>query len=144
MIYIFDLDGTLANIDHRLRYIQGEKKDWETFYKECVGDAPIHATLSILKALQKSGAEIYILTGRSDEVANETINWLDIYGIVHGTYRLIMRPEGNHRRDDILKKQWYVSFPKQIRGDIVAVFEDRENVVAMWRELGVMCYQVVQ
>jgi FMN phosphatase YigB (HAD superfamily) len=34
MIYIFDIDGTLADISHRLHFIQQEPKDWRGFYSE--------------------------------------------------------------------------------------------------------------
>ena len=32
MLYIFDIDGTLADNTHRLHFIQGEVKDWEGFH----------------------------------------------------------------------------------------------------------------
>jgi hypothetical protein len=39
-IYIFDLDGTIAHIDHRKHFIEGERKSWSRFYKACVDDTP--------------------------------------------------------------------------------------------------------
>lgn len=35
---IVDLDGTLANIDHRLHYIKQNKPDWNAFYGACKDD----------------------------------------------------------------------------------------------------------
>jgi len=35
MIYIFDIDGTLADVSHRLHYITGETKDWDAFFAAC-------------------------------------------------------------------------------------------------------------
>ena len=31
MNYIFDIDGTLMNIDHRRHFVEGETKDWKSF-----------------------------------------------------------------------------------------------------------------
>ena len=54
MTYIFDIDGTLADCSHRLHYISGENKDWDTFYKECVNDKPIMDVVEILWSLQET------------------------------------------------------------------------------------------
>ena len=75
-LYIFDLDGTLADITHRLHYIQQDKKDWRGFFAACVDDAPILPTIRTLQALHKSGADVWIWSGRSDECKAQTVKWL--------------------------------------------------------------------
>ena len=35
-LYIFDLDGTLALIDHRRHLVEGETKDWPAFFRACM------------------------------------------------------------------------------------------------------------
>lgn len=42
-LYIFDLDGTLALIEHRLHFIQGPKKDWRGFFGAVGDDSPNEA-----------------------------------------------------------------------------------------------------
>jgi hypothetical protein len=52
-----------------------------------------------------------------------------------------MRPEGERREDCEVKRELLA----QIRADgynPVMVFEDRDRVVAMWREEGLRCLQV--
>ena len=44
-IIIFDLDGTLALIEHRVHHITAETPDWQAFYAACVDDLP-HSRLS--------------------------------------------------------------------------------------------------
>jgi len=39
-IIIFDLDGTLALIGHRVHHITSEKPDWTAFYTACADDLP--------------------------------------------------------------------------------------------------------
>lgn len=45
---IVDIDGTVADLRHRLHFIQGEKKDWDAFYARVSGDFPIESTLSVI------------------------------------------------------------------------------------------------
>lgn len=154
-IYIFDLDGTLADCAHRLHYISGEKKDWRAFFAASAHDAPINHVIQTLQALRRGGAEIWVWTGRSDEVVGETEQWLHDHGIFRevpmlswepwpnvDTFR--MRKAGDHRRDDVLKAEWLsqVEPPEFARLKLGGVFEDRGRVVAMWRECGIPCYQV--
>lgn len=149
-LYIFDLDGTLANCAHRLCYINGETKNWRAFFEACADDRPIHSTIATLKALRRSGAEIRIWTGRSDEVRVLTLEWLHRHGCMRSLWNplrraseLRMRKAGDHRPDHELKLEWLNAEIDWWGGEyITAVFEDRARVVQMWREAGVPCYQV--
>lgn len=152
-LYIFDLDGTLANAEHRLHHIKGKKKDWRAFFAACANDTPMAETIRTLRALRKGGAEIWVWTGRSDEVRAETEEWLHKHGIFKSVplltwepFRapetLLMRPEGDHQPDHKLKFGWLADLEPPERNRLTAVFEDRDQVVAMWREAGVPCFQV--
>lgn len=48
----------------------------------------------------------------------------------------------DHTPDDKLKKRWLDEMHWDDRSRIVAVFEDRARVVAMWRAAGIPCFQV--
>lgn len=39
--YIFDIDGTIADLSHRLPHIQKEPKDWDAFFGCVADDAPM-------------------------------------------------------------------------------------------------------
>jgi len=41
MIYLFDIDGTIANLSHRLHFIQQEPADWNAFFMSAGDDEPI-------------------------------------------------------------------------------------------------------
>jgi phosphoglycolate phosphatase-like HAD superfamily hydrolase len=148
-LYIFDLDGTLADCSHRLPYITGEKKDWRAFFAACVDDKPIEPAIRTLKALTRS-AEVWIWTGRSDEVRGETVKWLhDHVGVFHSFWNpmrapeaLTMRAAGDHTPDHKLKYGWLADLEPPERNRLTAVFEDRSSVVQMWRDAGVPCFQV--
>lgn len=139
-MYIFDLDGTLADISHRLHYLNGENSDWDAFFAACPEDKPINHVISIAHALLRECMCVEIWTGRSEAVREQTERWLGDQRIVYSKLR--MRADGDHRHDDIIKKEWLEERRKEGLADPVAVFEDRDSVVKMWRDSGVPCYQV--
>lgn len=142
MIYIFDLDGTLADISHRRHFIEGDKKDWDAFYSACTEDEPIRPVADMLSLLDKAGHWVWIWTGRSDAVEEQTRDWLSYNGIYY--HQLVMRPARDHSPDHRLKEKWLSEVPIIPRGEIAGVFEDRSRVVEMWRDNGLTCYQVAK
>ena len=56
-------------------------------------------------------------------------------------YSLIMRKQGDFRADDIVKKELYETYLKD-KFNVLCVFDDRDKVVKMWREEGILCNQV--
>ena len=140
MINIFDLDGTLADLKHRRHFVDGTDggKDWKAFHAACVDDAPIWPVIVTFTELA-AGADCWIVSGRSDEVREQTKAWLDAHGIRPD--RLLMRTAGDYTPDDVLKESWLLSWTQEERDRIVAVFDGRDRVVAMWRRHGLVCFQ---
>lgn len=151
--FIFDIDGTIADCSHRLHHIQppaglihfepGEtdwKPDWDTFYSLCVNDKPIENVCHLLRVLQWN-SEVIFVTGRSEKFRNHTTEWLKTQLGSFPEYHLFMRADGDHRPDYEIKKEIYEKHIKD-KFNILGVFEDRDQVVKMWRELGLTCYQV--
>ena len=141
MVAIFDLDGTLALIEHRQHYVRGKRKNWDKFFTECINDLPNRPIIEIAERLQRTGVEIIIFSGRSEVVREQTLEWLKKYFSV--PFTLIMRPDKNYTPDDVLKKQWLenASYIKD-KSEILCVFDDRQRVVDMWRKEGLTCLQV--
>ena len=183
-LYIFDLDGTLALIDHRRHLVErpvctvcgghGDptgmytkctgcnglqvnssgltldknfKPNWDAFFKACVDDKPIQATIHAMNHLLNSlECDVYIWTGRSDVARDETLAWLQTHAGVHEDEfkNVRMRPHGCFTPDHILKREWLDSMSPYDRKRLTAVFEDSKRVVDMWRGQGVMCFQVAE
>ena len=144
--YVFDIDGTIADLSHRLHHISEEfddhgmkrKKDWNAFFAEVHKDAPIPHIIELARALALSSRVIYV-SGRSDECRNQTAHWLDLHKLPDG--RLYMRKAGDHRPDNQVK----LDLLKQLRADgfrPIMAFDDRNQVVHMWRSAGIPCAQV--
>lgn len=146
-LYIFDLDGTLALIEHR-RPILGEatRDRWLRFFDACDRDAPNTPVIATMEQLRRSGAEVWIFSGRSDVVRAKTVAWL----ARHTSFTeeeldgplLTMREASDTTADDLLKRRWLDAMLLDDRQRLVAAFDDRERVVQMWRASGVACFQV--
>lgn len=136
MKIIFDLDGTLALTEHRSHFLEREKKDWRAFYEACDQDRPCHPIIRTLQALYTTGADVEIWSGRSKEVLDKTIAWLENEGL--GLIPIKMREIGDHRPDTDIKEEWLNECDVKPQ----LIFEDRASVVAMWRSHGIICAQV--
>lgn len=138
--YVFDLDGTLANLTHRRPYVEGEMKDWRGFFAACAHDAPIPPVIELLLRLWNTKTvRVEIWSGRSDEVRAETEAWLAANGI-SSSLLTRMRKAGDHKPDDVLKREFLAD--SDARPDII--FDDRKRVVDMWRAEGLTCFQVAE
>ena len=142
MIYIFDIDGTLADLSHRLHFIQGEKKDWAGFFAGCEEDEPISEVIQVVRALAHYGChKIIMITGRSDEIKGKTLTWLVENNVPCD--KLYMRKAGDHREDSIVKSELLDEVLAGVQLSYIAgVFEDRQQVVDMYRARGLRVFQV--
>lgn len=142
-LYIFDLDGTLALTEHRSHLVRCENPDWKAFFAACVDDEPNIPVVNTLLALLESGAEIRIWTGRSSEVMEQTQQWLMTHlGDAAESIEMCMRIEGDYTPDEEIKATWYDALREIDKRSLVAIFDDRQKVVDMWRDKGVACFQV--
>ena len=141
-IVIFDLDGTLALIDKRrdLATKDNGKFDWDVFFNpdNISLDLPNQPVIDMANLLSKQGFRIFILSGRSDVTHQATVNWLNDNGIWWD--HLVMRPQNHlYLPDNDLKQMWLDSIGKD---NVAMVFDDRNQVVDMWRQNGLTCFQV--
>lgn len=140
-VVFFDLDGTLSLTDHRQHYVRGDNKDWDAFYDMCHLD-PVHEPVArIAYSLWASGWTVYILSGRSDQVRDKTVAWLEDAGIQYD--KLQMREQGDYTPDHELKERWFLRMQHQGINPTI-VFDDRDKVVKMWRANGITCCQVAE
>lgn len=141
--YLFDIDGTLADCSHRIHHIQGEKKDWDSFFGACHLDTPIEHIINLARALYYSDAfaKIVYVSGRSDQCRAQTELWMREHAVPLGP--LYMRKAGDHRDDDVIKLELLAQLKADGYEPIMA-FDDRNRVVAAWRSAGIPCAQVAE
>ena len=138
-IVIVDIDGTIAKVGDRLKYLQQEPKDWDSFYEHCDEDEPIEDSIRVVKDLYFCGYNIVFCTGRRESVRTKTMEWIKKYLNFNPCgYRLLMRKDNDWRHDTEVKPQM-LDFPAS---EVLFVLEDRNSMVKKWRELGYTCLQV--
>jgi len=131
-----DIDGTIANLTHRLKYIKEEPKDYLLFYSNelVFQDGFIADTFYDVKDYaEENNAEIVFFSGRSSECRDGTEAWLKEHTGISEPL-LFMRNEGDRRPDTVVKEQMYNSVFNE--GDVLRVYDDRPSVIRMWREKG--------
>lgn len=138
-IVIVDIDGTVAKVGDRLKYLKHAKPDYDKFYASCFNDAPIQVIIDLVNNLSEN-YKIVFCTGRREQVREITEKWLISNGLINYSL-LLMRPNGDKRHDTEVKpEQLKLAGIKLER--IAFVLEDRNSMVKKWRKLGVKCLQV--
>jgi len=129
---IFDIDGTLA-------HAQGKRGifDWNKVGVDTV-DEKVRETV---KAYKKAGYTIIIVTGRDGLSAKGTEQWFRANNIPFD--HLYTKGENDFRKDSITKVEIFNTFIKG-KFNVLCAYDDRDQAVAMWRELGIKCYQVAE
>ncbi|MFC7527690.1 AAA family ATPase [Actinoplanes sp. GCM10030250] len=129
---LVDIDGTVALMAGRSPY------DWGRVGE----DEPNPAVITAVRAMHAAGHAIVFCSGRDEVCRPETEAWLDLFvGVPYEA--LFMRPAGDSRKDSIVKRE---IFDREVsdRWRIVGVFDDRQQVVRMWRALGLTVFQVAE
>lgn len=136
-----DLDGTLANLNHRLHYVRREgKKDWGGFFRECGNDGLYDCVAGVVRLEATAGTDIVFCSGRDEEQCRDlTKDWLESHGF--STKNLVMRPKLNYKSDNITKIMLY-KYEIEPYYNVKYVLDDRDQVVEAWRKLGLVCFQV--
>lgn len=137
-LYVFDLDGTLADLTHRLHYVRDGNRYWDKFFEEVDKDVPIQWVINLLDIVRHNG-EVLILSGRSSVSESKTREWLKKHSVLYDY--LVMRPEGNHKPDFFLKKWMLEDILRDSDFKVQFIVDDRQSVVDMWRKNG---YNVLQ
>jgi predicted kinase len=135
---IFDLDGTLADCTHRLHHVTNGRKDWDAFFAGIAGDTLVEPIADLTDMAGMWDAAVILCSGRPEKCRATTTAWLGENRIEYD--RLYMRPDADMRPDHVVKRQ----ILDGIRADgyePFLVIDDRESVVRMWRDEGLVCLQ---
>lgn len=126
---ICDLDGTLALHNGRNPY------DASTCDQDLVNKPVAEA----IWRYGKDGYKILFTSGRDEMYREQTMKFLAKAGMP--TYELFMRPMGDRRKDHVVKLELYQRYIHGIY-NVEVVFDDRQRVVDMWRDIGLTVFQV--
>ena len=127
---ICDIDGTLAHMKDRNPY------DWKR-----VGEDEVDPVIKNLLDSLREEYVIFLVSGRSEACREETEKWLTENDISYDM--LFMRPEDDVRKDSTLKRELFENYIR-LHYNVEFVLDDRNQVVEMWRSLGLKCLQVAE
>lgn len=127
---IVDIDGTLAHMNGRKPY------EWSK-----VGTDIVDETIKSLISLINHKYKIILLSGRDGVCRPETEQWLKVNNVYYD--ELFMRDVNDNRKDSIIKLELFNNHIKD-NYDIQFVLDDRNQVVEMWRSIGLKCFQVAK
>jgi hypothetical protein len=133
---IFDLDGVLADALHRQHFLHRDEPDWAGFYGGVHSDGVIEAGRALAAAM-RDDLSIVVLTGRIDDVADVTRQWLDENGLRWDL--LVCRPpdEDDSSRHAVDYKREEIGRLRQHGIDPVLAIDDNRRIVEMYGEFGI-------
>lgn len=136
MIYVFDIDGTIANNEHRSHLLPSSNlnltSSWKDYNKACSGDSPIIPMIKMMNALAEP-SQVYIMTSRSDQVEWRALEWLQDNDVEYDS--IYMRSRNDNRKDYKIKEEWLNEISGGYKGNVV-IFEDNPKVIKHLRSRG--------
>ena len=129
---VFDIDGVLADVRHRLHHVRSRPKDWEAFFAGASEDPPLDEGLGAVGAADRAGHVVMYLTGRPERCRVATVTWLADQGLPAGD--LFMRADADRRPARITKVATLRRLSRRFR--IEAFVDDDAAVVEAVRAAG--------
>ncbi|MFN2636826.1 MAG: AAA family ATPase [Gemmatimonadaceae bacterium] len=127
---LVDIDGTVALMADRSPFD-------ETRVHEDLPNLPV---IHLVRDLYATGRQVVFLSGRTDACKAETARWLQTHvGVPYEG--LHMRRAGDGRKDSVVKAELFDEHVREVY-DVACVLDDRDQVVRMWRDLGLTVLQV--
>jgi phosphoglycolate phosphatase-like HAD superfamily hydrolase len=122
-VAVIDLDGTVADVRHRLHHLERRPKDWDGFFRGIPDDQPLAEGVAVAKTLAQDHELVY-LTGRPERHRAATEAWLRHHNLPPG--QLMMRRDGDRRPARVAK----LAILRRLGAErFVAVFVDDDPAV---------------
>lgn len=149
---IVDVDGTLADPEHRIHLLPGNQTAaasvekvagaaWQAFFAAAHADKLNEEIALLATAMNRMGIVVFLCTGRPEAHRDVTERWLSKHGVA---YRgMLMRADGDFRPDHEVKREM-LAVIRDAGYRVLFAVEDRASVTAMWRAEGVRCLQVCE
>jgi phosphoglycolate phosphatase-like HAD superfamily hydrolase len=128
---VFDVDGVLADVAHRVHHIEAGRNDWGAFFAAAKDDPPLETGLALAQELATEHDLAY-LTGRPEGLRRVTRRWLTTHGLPPGP--LVMRPAGDYRPARVMKLAALRALSAD--RDVEIVIDDDHDVVRALEQAG--------
>ena len=131
------IDAIIVDVDGTVALMKGRRSPFA--WKEVMQDDPNLPIIDLVHILQDTGLKVLVTTGRDGVCLKDTEVWLSDHGVLYDA--IFIRDAGDCREDSIIKKEIYDNHIKD-KYNIKYVLDDRNQVVKMWRDMGLTVLQV--
>ncbi|GAA1280228.1 hypothetical protein GCM10009609_49890 [Pseudonocardia aurantiaca] len=121
---VFDIDGVLADVRHRLHHLEASPQRWERFFQAADRDPVLVEGADRLRAALADHDVIY-LTGRPERTRRLTERWFARHDLPTGP--LVMREDDDYRPARYLKRDVLRRLSEH--REIISVLDDDPSVV---------------
>jgi phosphoglycolate phosphatase-like HAD superfamily hydrolase len=128
---VFDIDGVLADVGHRLHHLRGRPKNWDAFFAAAAADPVLPTGKARVLAAAEQHAIVY-LSGRPERLRTLTQRWLHQHGFPVGV--LVLRGGRDRRPARVVKPELVAQVATA--GPIALVVDDDPDVCAALRARG--------
>lgn len=136
-IVICDIDGTVANNDHRQHLLNGFKT-WDLFFNALDKDTPILEVIEYVLELHSNGKKIVFITGRPERFRKPTLSWLSRY--FDFELNVFMRGNNDIRHKKLVKKDIFTNnFNSE---QIYIAIENDLELIDLWKSLGLQVKEI--
>lgn len=131
--HIYDVDGTLANVDPYLHYVRGSNRDYNAFHEASIDALPNIEVVEMLNNTVADQYSVIIVTSRKEKYRALTSMWLAKNNIT--SHALFMRADDDNRPDYEAKKDMLDKITKL--WDVTHAIDDNPNVIRLWQDNGI-------
>ena len=131
--HIYDVDGTLANVDPYLHHVRGSNRDYNAFHEASIDALPNFEVVEMLNQSFFDQRHIIIVTSRKETWRGLTSSWLAKNDIGH--HALYMRSDDDNRPDYEVKKDILLKIKNH--WNVIHAVDDNPNVIRLWEEQGI-------
>lgn len=135
---IFDIDGCLADPEHRMYMVDGtvggNPPNWDKFFAACIYDDPHEGLCSLARMVSDSETHLILLTGRPERIRAQTSEWLKSQGIFYD--KLILRSNSDFRANWEYKEAELKKL-KEEGFNVTMAVDDDPHIISMYRRNGI-------
>ena len=131
--YIFDVDGTLANVDPYLHLVRGSNRDYDAFHEASIDALPNMEVMMMLNNAVSDKHAILVVTSRKEKWRGLTSMWLALNNA--RSHALFMRADNDNRPDYDVKKDILDKINNY--WTVVHAVDDNPSVIKLWEENGI-------
>lgn len=135
---LVDIDGVLSDASWR-----SPDGNWDAFHAGIPKDKPFLGVINIINACYDSDITVIGLTGRPQKWEPLTLEWLVKHRVMLA--KVLFRPDADFRPAPLVK--WdravdYFGSELKLRTSTLALFDDDENVITLFRAAGITTFHV--